>query len=214
MRVYHFNHADHALENVVRRRLKIATLQDINDPFELAVCFDDAASRGLLRRFRQKWAERYGMLCFSRSWRNPVQWSHYADRHRGVCLGFDMPADKLVPVRYAASPVVPDWTAVAEEDNRAHEEMIRWSSTKYRHWRYEEELRAFVRLKAPDDRGLHFCNFSDDLKLREIIVGPESDVSRADVAAALAKEDVQSFKARLAFRSYRVVRQRRSDMWR
>lgn len=72
MRVYHFVSADHGLTDIRRQRLKIATLRDINDPFELTICCNDAKRRQVLRSFRNKWAERFGMLCFSRDWRNPV----------------------------------------------------------------------------------------------------------------------------------------------
>ncbi len=35
MRVYHFVNREFGLEDISRRRLKIATINDLNDPFEL-----------------------------------------------------------------------------------------------------------------------------------------------------------------------------------
>lgn len=35
LRVYHFVGPDHGLDDIRRRRLKIATIADLNDPFEL-----------------------------------------------------------------------------------------------------------------------------------------------------------------------------------
>jgi hypothetical protein len=52
------------------------------------------------------------MLCFSRDWHNPVQWSHYADKHRGICLGFDVPDSLLVPVQYTKEPPKLNWDAI------------------------------------------------------------------------------------------------------
>jgi hypothetical protein len=37
----------------------------------------------------------------SRSWENPVLWSHYAEGHKGVCLGFDVKEELLEEVKYA-----------------------------------------------------------------------------------------------------------------
>ena len=31
---------------------------------------------------------------------NPLLWSHYADKHRGICLGFDMDDRILWQVKY------------------------------------------------------------------------------------------------------------------
>lgn len=91
MRLYHFTSRDYGLSNLAQRRLKIATLDDINDPFELeAFSLTNAADRPTYRRFKDEWSKRFGILCFSRSWSNPVQWSHYGEKHRGMCLGFDV----------------------------------------------------------------------------------------------------------------------------
>ena len=214
MRAYHFTSAVHALDDVRRRRIKIATLRDINDPFELAVCCDDRQRRLALQRTRAKWADRYGMICFSRGWQNPVQWSHYADRHHGICLGFNMANDRLTPVSYVDEPPQLDWDAIEQGGLAGEAEMLRWSTTKYTHWAYEAELRAFVALKKPDSNGRYFARFNEHLRLRQIIVGSESDVSRRDVAEACRGLDgLDIFKVRLAFGNYRVVKQKDESRW-
>ena len=38
-----------------------------------------------------------------RSWRNPVQWSHYSKKHSGLCFGFDISAKMLNKVRYTTA---------------------------------------------------------------------------------------------------------------
>src|SRR5687768_16056458 len=87
VRVYHFVNQLYGLDDLSRRRLKVAQIDDLNDPFDLRVfASGDPRMRQALERHRANLALSHGMLCFSRSWKNPVQWSHYADRHRGVCL--------------------------------------------------------------------------------------------------------------------------------
>jgi len=88
--------------------------------------------------------------------------------------------------------------------------------TKYSHWRYEREWRMFVWLKdARVDEGRFFADFGPDMRLTSLIVGALSPVSRDEVAQALGDLDseVEVMKARLAFRSFRVVRQRNRRLW-
>jgi len=57
------------------------------------------AHREFLRWTKERLIGKLGLLCFSRNWHNPVLWSHYADKHRGICPGFD--ADDVVSVMAA-----------------------------------------------------------------------------------------------------------------
>ncbi len=63
--------------------------------------------------------------------------------------------------------------------------------------------------------GLYFLEFGENLRLREIIIGANSALTRSEVADALGDmaDEVSSIKARLAFRSFRVVRQRLHLAW-
>ena len=88
--------------------------------------------------------------------------------------------------------------------------------TKYSHWKYEEEVRSFVTLDTADqDSGLYFAEFSDMLRLTTVIVGVRSLVSQSEVRQALGNlaPSVEAFKARVAFKSFRVVRQRNPKLW-
>lgn len=104
MRVYHLQGASHALSNIALKRLKIARFRDLNDPFELqASDLSDSRFRDAARGLKNEFHESRGILCFSRGWYNPVLWSHYADKHRGICLGFDILEKYGQPVRYSRS---------------------------------------------------------------------------------------------------------------
>ena len=102
MRVYHFINKEYGLEDLRERRLKIARIAELNDPFEFAaVNLSDPRLRQAWELMKQDMAERYGILCFSATWDGPVLWAHYADNHRGFCLGFDVPNDEyLTKVAY------------------------------------------------------------------------------------------------------------------
>jgi hypothetical protein len=151
---------------------------------------------------KEQFGRRLGLLCFSRNWKNPVLWSHYAEKHTGICLGFD--ADDVVPVTYTAgrphfagklSDLTDDFTG-------------RWLSTKFKGWEYEDEVRTLVPLhEANEQSGLHYRSFGPHLQLKQVIVGPLCAVT-AGLQRAIGRHaaEIDILKARLAFRSFGVTR--------
>ncbi len=88
--------------------------------------------------------------------------------------------------------------------------------TKYAHWRYEREKRIFVGLEKPEPgTGHYFAPFSDELRLVQVIVGAQADITRKEVATALGSisGSVEAFKTRLAFQTFWVVRNREKSRW-
>jgi hypothetical protein len=216
MRVYHFVSRDYGLEDIQKRRIKIATIGDVNDPFELVPSSRNEIIRWRFRIWREQFDQQFGMLCFSRSWRNPVQWSHYAVKHTGLCLGFDIPENLLTKVRYSSTRLQARVDVIEGSGPNAQKEMLKVLSTKYAHWRYESEMRLFTRLNERDpDTGLYFASFSRRMSLREVIVGPLSALTRDELLDALSTllRRVEVYKARLAFRTYSVTRQLNPELW-
>lgn len=196
------------MENIKNRKLKISTLDDLNDPFEfLPYSFDNPNSRRLWDKTRQKCFDGKGIICFCRGWQNPVVWSHYAKNHTGLALGFDVPSDVTLEVKYRKSrkKVKNINTLTAKQRERLVEESM---STKYLHWRYEDEVRVFTRCSDQCPiTGLFFKDFDFDLSLSEIIIGPRSNLSTSEISKVTDLKDVDIITSRLAFHSYRVVKQ-------
>ena len=165
---------------------------------------------------KEELSRKRGLLCFSRDWHNPVQWSHYAEKHRGLCLGFDVPEESLGSVTYSGNRItarIEQLTAPRLLDPNTAKSLL---LTKFSHWSYEDEVRAFVTLEDRDPgTGLYFAQFSDRLRLREVIVGAASKLTRAHIRAALGDLvfTVAAWKTRLAFSSFRIVRQRNERLW-
>ena len=216
MLVYHFVNANYGLEDLRLRRLKVATIDDLNDPFEL-LCVDlsNQDFRAKMMSWKAHVARRFGMVCFSRTWRNPVQWSHYADKHRGLCLAFNVPEDSVQIVTYSGRRSGIEAIEQVELGINGEDTVLKFLSTKYSHWRYEQEVRSFIHLVERDSENPpFFTSFSDKLKLQEVIVGAESKVTRAEVTEALGdlSSDVSIRNARLAFKSFRVTTQHDSRL--
>jgi hypothetical protein len=161
-----------------------------------------------------------GLLCFSENWSNPVQWSHYAEGHQGICLGFDVTAAaEMCKVRYVKARIRPNLRAMRAIGDAAIAHMLDLLSLKFEHWAYEQEYRLFVRLDEQEpESGLYFFDFgnNDQVRLREVIVGARSQITPEQVASALGDlgSEVKSWKARLASRTFTVVRPRNQDLWR
>ena len=217
MRVYHFINERFGLDDIKLRRLKIARINELNDPFELlAANFADETDRAVWRDLKARSAQAFGLICFSKSWRNPVQWSHYSERNRGMCLGFDVPAGLLKSVSYSRNRLPWERYEVINNQQAGEDFIERVLSTKFSHWRYEQEMRLFVRLdRAAEQSGFYYMDFSPELALKEVIVGSSSSVSRSQIEDALGNlaANVRCWKARLAFKSFRVVKQRKASLW-
>lgn len=219
MRVYHFVNRKYGLDDIRKRRLKVARFDDLNDPFEL-LCVRSSIPgvRHAIRDAKRILARHEGMLCFSRNWSNPVQWSHYAERHRGLCMGFDVPDEFLQRVGYSRRLVelIPEFRSDGVGEAHVIIPKDALFVTKYRDWCYEREMRQRVTLADAMRCGPHyFVPFSDDLRLREVIVGYLSAITRNELAEGLGElaSAVSTQKARLAFESFRVVQQRKETLW-
>ena len=211
MRVYYLTGAQYGISNIALSRLKVSRFSELNDPFELlGVNLADKEKRGAFRRTKEELDRKKGMLCFSRDWKNPVLWGHYAEKHTGIALGFDIPDTYLLSVIYAKKLL--DADLHIESDRPGKVLVDRLIRTKFYDWKYENEVRLFVDLDHDTaEGGKYFCDFSDDnLRLREAILGPKCDLPIAGVRDLLAKQgsDAVVIKARIAFTRFEVLENR------
>ena len=203
--------AVHAIDDLRKRRLKVSFLSDMNDPFELlAPRLDCANHRRAFRLWREDMNKKSRVLCFSKNWSNPVLWSHYADKHRGICLGFEVPDDDILEVKYEHSRLELQIEKQLEKTGTIGAAIVKKVlTTKYIDWQYEDEVRMFVKPQETyEELGFHFYPFDESLILKKIVVGARSTVSLREIRAAIQPEDrdVEIVSTRLAFKSYRVMR--------
>ena len=91
----------------------------------------------------------YGICCFTARKDNFLMWSHYADSHKGVCLGFEYEGmtehfKQFDKVEYKEEPFAYDITDCSNSTAKA-------ILTKSSHWNYEEEIRFIMeRSKSKD----------------------------------------------------------------
>ena len=210
-RLYHYLNGEHGLSTLQHRRVRVSRILELNDPFEfLALNLRDPVKRRALRGVKCELNEKRGILCFSENWNNPVMWAHYADRYKGVCLGFD-----IAESTSTGDPLLGQVKYVAERLRWPPELDLKFAYdllfTKFSHWSYEQEWRAFMSLDdCEESDGHYFKPFSDDLVLREVYIGLSSPITPRMVTAAIDRpREVYIVKTRAAFQGFKVVKNRR-----
>ncbi len=217
MKVVRYLEEKYALMALKDQRVKVALYQDLNDPFELfSASVPDRDTRGALEYLKKDFNGRFGLLCFSKTWRNPVMWSHYADKHRGIALEFEVPDIFLIEMKYKATRHLMNLRDEMKISGRGQALVKKLTETKFRHWSYEQEMRMHVgHDETILENGLRYYEYGNDLKLLRIFIGPLCDISDNTISKALPSgKRVRAVNTRLAFKSFRVVRQKcKPERW-
>ena len=209
MRVYYFTAEQFALSNIINERIKISLWDDLNDPFELSgIDLSDKDFRSAFNAGRKTQREFSGVICFSRGWNYPMLWGHYGDKHKGICLGFDIEDKHIEKIHYSTEKLKPEIDMNKKNGGLTIEIVKKLLCWKYKGWEYEDEVRIIVQLKERDSSGFYFTDFKGNMELKEIILGHRSNLKLEQVAKYLCsyKTEVSVFKSRIAFKKYEVVR--------
>ncbi len=211
IRVYKFYPQRWALEAIQRKRLKISPFRELNDPFEfLAANVKNKDIRVSFTAAIASLSKDHGLISFSESWENPVIWSHYADSHRGIALGFDIPKDQLEKIEYVSERIE------ITENNRFDKETIsQIKRLKFDHWSYEKERRLIYKLPSTDPvTGLYFTGFDEILVLKEIVLGAcYAPRGATQWTEELQMDGVEIVTSRLKFGQFQIGKQRNKNLW-
>jgi hypothetical protein len=102
-----------------------------------------------------------GILCLSSSWMSMLMWSHYAEQHKGICVGFKSGMDVFqtaLHVDYVADfPII----RRPEDDNKTMFEKTFFMKAEC--WKYENEWRILKRKLTPREAEIEarFLAFTD-----------------------------------------------------
>lgn len=208
MRVYHYLEAKWALEDIRSGWLKLSKINDMNDPYEFeSVCSDHKPSQWVLDMTKRKTVEENGVLCFSLSWNDILMWSHYGERHKGICLGFDVPDELTKTVTYLRDVLVVEnlIDAPTEEQMRIVDLLC---YAKYEGWFYEKEVRVIGMRKEIDEKtGKYFVSFGEHLRLKEVITGVSFPMSNRPLIEDALKdyEDVKIVKTVKSVKRFEIL---------
>ncbi len=194
VRLYRYFPAKWALRTLETGELRVSRLAELNDPFEFrpALAFINPAFPHevvdeflgfLVRDFNP----RIGIVCFAEAIADPVLWSHYADAHRGIALGFDIcKDDTLWPMAYPEERPTFDVknfpTMTTEEAIRMVHGILAANAPS---WRYEREHRVFVDLASSRLADGHYFHRIPPHCLVQVVLGIACPVKEPEVRVAL-----------------------------
>jgi hypothetical protein len=145
------------LDIFLNQRLYSASFRNLNDNFEGQFLYD--FSKGNQRtRLNPVQQEHISICSFSKSFTNHLMWSHYADGHRGVVIGFEI--DELI---YKIEKVCYDGLIICDELPKKFDELKKVFLNKINDWKYEEEYRIITEKQD-------FIN----IQIKEVILGAET----------------------------------------
>lgn len=84
--------------------------------------------------------------------------------------------------------------------------------SKFRDWDYEDEVRIFASLDKKDSDGKCFAGFSNDIALKQVIIGVRCDNTAEDIKKYIeGYNGIEIIKARLDFETFKVVENKEVD---
>jgi Protein of unknown function (DUF2971) len=132
--------------------------------------------------------KRIGVLCLAESNTDVTMWAHYADNHKGLCLGFLISVEASPEkVTYVAEAPIVNFSELLDEQLDANE--YKWIFSKHHDWRNEREWRVVV----PEGNQL----WPIPGRIRTVVFGLRMDKSKKEVVKQILKDapDVQYFEA-------------------
>ncbi len=209
MKLFHTLPLKHAEDDICHRYLKVATIENLNDPFE-CLAFASLTQDFKQDQFNTKTQlnNMIGLLCFSDKWTNPAIWSHYGDNHNGLCLGFEIPDKRIEKVNYFKNRLpfpIGEYLTYQEWYSRV---ALAFISTKADIWAYENEFRILVDLNSCIRKNnLYYYPLGNDLILQEIIIGFKSEKSITEISqfANSYNLDIHVTKASLSNSLYEMI---------
>lgn len=226
MIVYRYMSEQYGLLALQQKEWKIARLFELNDPLDC----QPVALRGgkTLEKPEDEWLLRtvqnqVGILCFSAKIDDPVIWSHYADSHRGIALGYEIGSDNPASaVEYPEPPEAEKRPVVnldvIELNNQGDylgaltDLVVEGFTTKAASWAYEQEYRQEFLLTGSDCamKGTHYFRKYLVEKLQCVVLGARSRLTNQEINDSFrgrdfslaiqvkrAKVDPLSFKLRI-----------------
>ena len=207
---YHFLSSRNAIHDLERKMIRVSPLETLNDPFELSpwLRYGDIKVRKGFHDVRKAISKKDGLLCFSKSWSKPLLWGHYADKHKGIAIGFETSNYEILKVNYVTERVKLELTGDREKNEKLFRDKL--ASVKYQKWDYESEYRIWVRLEnCTKIDGHYFIEFGDSLKVKEIVLGCKYDNSEKYILKLSKDLGAEVIPSRMAWGEYKMNPDRR-----
>lgn len=176
----------------IAEKMKLLELKDRDSKKLEEICFN----------FTEEYKSSHGIYCLSKIHKNLLMWSHYADKHKGVCFGFEFNPDLLVDKGISITSV--QYTTnlnPVDFFNKPPLYHLIWLNTKSLCWEYENEIRM-IKYNYVGIEHIDLAN------IKEIYFGASSepnDIARIKKIVSDKKLKVRLHKYDLSNDSYELV---------
>jgi len=223
--LYRYLDAAAALKTIEFRSFRISKIKDLNDSFEWRLGFNGHAPE--FENELVKWAEAVlerrneamGVICYSATSKEPVLWSHYADKHRGVVFEIRRQRDELLKeIKYVPNRPTIDvnkYNQLRSSPDKLREYLrpiaTRLVEQKSPGWEYEKEYRDSFLIKDAnllEMRDGYFYGKIPDNFLMRVILGWRCHLDEKEVKNKLQQVGLTSTKvvrAKLCQSTYEVI---------
>lgn len=222
MIVYHYLNAKFGLSALQNKRLKISTINNLNDPFEfISLNISEKEAREMFLSLRKKLADTFGIVSFSKTWQSTALWAHYGDKHQGICLGFEIPDSLATHIRYSTDRPKIEFklveSLIAADDDEKLESIFDFFLYKSAEWSYEKEIRIYSALTTAeviDSQLMYFKNFDENFILKEVYMGARTQLSKPLVEHLMAQHpQAELFKVKPSFETFDIIKQTDTEYW-
>jgi endoglucanase Acf2 len=101
--------------------------------------------------------DKTGVLCLTPYWDSALMWSHYADHHKGICVGFHSDTDVFISAnKVVYADELPTVTTPVTLNRKFYDNVF---LTKAKCWEYEQEWRVIKSNMKEVDRDDQFREF-------------------------------------------------------
>jgi hypothetical protein len=195
MILYKFYKFDYGVQALLSDKIKLTTLEEINDPYELKGVKIGKGGIADLYKPHELFSDTL-FACFSRDYSSPIMWSHYADIHKGMVVGYEYIGNKkVIEVKYR--------NAMRKFPKKPVNLGEYLAEIKFKKWDYEEESRILFSTKdiKPSYNNQVFYYFIKNneygFAVKEVIYGFNSDVIKIKKLHGLLDKRIAQFKSEL-----------------
>ena len=155
----------------------------LNDPFELNTGLIEDSIRNL--KIDNNLFKIFSLSVINN---NSLMWAHYADEHKGICIGYCI---DYIPQSICKERVI--YKDNRLEKAKTFDNLINYLQTKDECWAYEKEIRLlhFGKDEKHDyclDRSVGLAERKITLKIKEIVLGLRFEISNEKILAPIVRE--------------------------
>ena len=151
----------------------------------------------------------YGVLSLSKRWNSILMWSHYADSHKGYCIGFN--GELLQKFNHLSRGgfvnYTDDYPEISPLDDDVYRIWEQWNN-KAKEWEYEEEYRIIWGLEKPMENSERILRFPDSF-VNEVIIGiSASEKTEKEILDICYRKGFPVYKAKAEKFKFNLIKER------